>query len=101
MPHKNVLDTDLQVELARSFITDALHTKHRKDFNCIRCDKLVCGATLQWNFYNLCDTCFKEFNEQKMAGRLSGFCGIPELEYETFEFAEEWMKAHPFTGSSK
>ena len=45
-------------------------------FNCRRCDDLYMPAPDQWIFYELCDECFVEFNDQKMRGR---FGGNPEM----------------------
>lgn len=47
-------------------------------------------CTKQWtptsyNFYGLCDGCFKEFNQQKMSGRLSA---TPSTEN-----VDEWIAA--------
>ena len=44
-----------------------------------------------WNFYDLCDECFAEFDSQKMRGRFSSLGGGEQLAY--FESADEWIQS--------
>lgn len=44
-----------------------------------------------WNFYDLCDECFSEFDTQKMRGRFSSLNGQEQIAY--FESADEWIQS--------
>jgi hypothetical protein len=49
-----------------------------------------CGDTWVpkgWNFHGLCNTCFSEFDKQKMAGRLAALEGRGEY----FESVGDWI----------
>ena len=53
---------------------------------CQRCQKI--WIPHGWNFYNLCNECFGEFDSQKMSGRLSG-------QSDYYENVQDWIEANP------
>jgi hypothetical protein len=81
--YKNVA---IRVELARN----------AHDFKgprpCLRCGTAWTPSV--WNFYELCETCFAEFDAQKMAGRLGDIVKHPQAQ-PWFESSEDWMAANP------
>ena len=113
---EKIKDGDPEVaELANELANaDASFAKGDRSFDCRLCGKHFVPSEHQWIFYNLCDSCFDEFNAQKMHGRFRGFNfniapdsdpqaashikdlserfsgGLPtELYYES---CEEWLK---------
>ena len=66
-------DSDF-AELAKEIKTsnESFASEDRR-FNCIRCGAFFTPQMGQWIFYKLCDSCFNEFDTQKMRGRFRGF----------------------------
>ncbi len=66
--------------LVRSFKSDS------QEILCRRCKTLWTPGA--WNLYDLCDSCFDEYNAQKMRGRLGG----GDVAY--YESCNEWIEAN-------
>ena len=67
-------------------------------FDCRRCGTRFQPKSRQWIFYDLCDTCFAEFDKQKMHGRVELLINKRKTAY--FEDVDAWMAAFPYSSSS-
>lgn len=78
-----------------------LHNDLNKHFSSKEGDEITCiccGKRYKrgyWNFYNLCDPCFVQFNQQKMRARMGAvaqFLGGKEVKVkDATESAEEFV----------
>lgn len=80
------------------------HFGHRDPRPCRRCQKEWTPG--DWNFYDLCDACFTEFNIQKMNGRYISLGIMKQEEFgrdvsNCFESCDEWMKAYPYVDGAQ
>ena len=64
-------------------------------FDCRCCGQRYVPVQGHWVFYNLCDSCFAAFDEQKMRGRFGRVGWGPPLPEEVayYESCEAWLKA--------
>src|SRR5713226_6264702 len=62
-------------------------------FDCRRCGARFQPKPHQWIFYDLCETCFKDFDAQKMLGRVELLIKKRNTAY--FEDVDAWMAAFP------
>ncbi len=60
-------------------------------FNCIKCGINFQPKPWQWIFYRLCDSCFKEFDTQKMLGRYETL-KRKNRHVKHYEDVDEWLK---------
>jgi hypothetical protein len=63
-------------------------------FDCRLCGTRFRPKARQWIFYDFCDTCFAEFDEQKMHGRIELLINNRKTAY--FEDVDAWMAAFPY-----
>jgi hypothetical protein len=69
--------------------------KHPKPFNCRRCGTRFQPKPRQWIFYKLCDSCFDEFDAQKMHSRIETLLNTRKIAY--FEDVDAWIAAFPYS----
>lgn len=72
------------------FMQDVIRNEKTKQgdcLKCIRCEKKYRRG--EWDFYSLCNKCFKLFDQQKMLCRF----GKTEVGYES---SKEWIKNNPY-----
>lgn len=66
-------------------------------FDCRRCGTHYQPAKGEWILHDLCDKCFKLFDDQKMLGRIVGYGvagdGNPWIKENYFESSDKWLKA--------
>jgi len=63
----------------------------KRAFDCVNCGDNYIPYKGQWIFWDLCDKCFSQFDEQKMAARISQHFGDGSV--TGFESVDEWMKS--------
>lgn len=79
-------------ELMQNLSCNANDGHPREQRACRRCQQLWTPG--DWNFYNLCNTCFALFDQQKMAGRMAMLFGGNKPSYYS-ESCEQWITDFP------
>lgn len=90
---KEGLDPEKVMEESASGLESFL-SDNPKAFDCKRCHRNFKPAPHQWIFHKLCDECFKEFDLQKMKGRIPLL--LQNIESAYFEDSDAWTKAFPY-----